>query len=146
MKKHNWLIVVTLLLMAACKTNAGGAFTWKEDGAVTGSSGKELQLDVQGIYDSLDYAGFNYLAGFKVDKEGNNYPYIAQVSDDLLSITYWPFEQIPNDIFIYKTSVHMATMNGQVYVLKNGAWNLSKKQFPRESHVVYSDNQDNLIL
>lgn len=146
MKKYNWLLIIMLIQMAACNTNAGGSFTWKENGVVTSSSGKEIQLDIQGVYDSLDYAGFNYLAGFKKDKEGNNYPYIAQVSDDLLSITYWPFGQIPNDIFIYKTNVHMATMSGHVYMLKNVTWNLSKEHFPRESHVVYSDNQDNAIL
>lgn len=146
MKKYNWLLVATLLLIAACQTNAGGSLTWKENGVVTNSDSKKIQLDIQGIYDSLNYAGFNYMAGFKVDGEGNNYPHIARVSGDLSSVTYWPFEQIPNDIYIYKALIHVTTMNGQVYSLQDGKWNLTQQRFPRESHVVYSDQQYKLVI
>lgn len=145
MKIYNWLLV-TLLFTTACQINASGAPTWKTDGVVTSSRGKSVQLDIQGIYDGLNYKGFSYMAGFKVDGEGNNYPHIAQVSDDLSSLTYWPFEQIPNDIFVYKALIHVATMNGQVYSLQNEKWNLTQQQFPRESHVVYSDQQDKLVI
>lgn len=146
MKKYNWIISTALVLLAACNTNANGQLTWNEDGSVIGSTGKKSHLDIQGIYDSLEYKGASYLAGFKIDKEGNNFPYIAQVPNDLSSTQYWAFERIPNDIFIYKETVHVIAMDGEVYELKDRKWNLIDKKFPRESQIVYSDHKDSLIV
>lgn len=146
MKKYNWIISTALVLLNACNTNANGQLTWKEDGSVIGSTGKKSHLDIQGIYDSLEYKGISYLAGFKIDNDGNNFPYIAQVLNDLSSTQYWAFERIPNDIFIYKETVHVIAMDGEVYGLKDGKWNLIGKKFPRESQIVYSDYKDNLIV
>ncbi len=120
MKKYNWIISTALVLLTACNTNAHGQLTWKEDGSVIGSTGKKSNLNIQGIYDSLEYQGISYLAGFKIDKDGNNFPYIAQVPNDLSSTQYWAFEYIPNDIFIYKEAVHVIAMDGEVYGLKDG--------------------------
>ena len=146
MKKYNWIIAATLLLLTACQTNATGSFKWAEDGVVTGVDGKKLLLEIQGVYDNLSYAGENYFAGFKIDKEGNNYPYIVQIGNDLSSIKYWPFDQIPNDIFIYKEKIHVTSMDGQVYSLQDGKWTLTDKKFPHETQIVYSDNKENLVL
>lgn len=146
MKKYHWIISTALVLLTACNTNANGQLTWKEDGSVIGSTGKKSNLDIQGIYDSLEYQGISYLAGFKIDKDGNNFPYIAQVPNDLSSTQYWAFERIPNDIFIYKETVHVIAMDGEVYELKEGKWDLINKQFPRESQIVYSDHKESLIV
>lgn len=120
MKKYNRTLSTVFLLLTACNTNANGQLTWKEDGSVIGSTGKKSNLDIQGIYDGLEHKGISYLAGFKIDKDGNNFPYIAQVSNDLSSTQYWAFEHIPNDIFIYKETVHVIAMDGEVYGLKDG--------------------------
>jgi hypothetical protein len=146
MKKFNWIISTALVFLTACNTNANGPITWKEDGSVLGNNGKKMHLEIQGIYDSLEYADVSYLAGFKIDKEGNNFPHIAQVRNDLSSVQYWAFEHIPNDIFIYKETVHVITMDGEIYSLKGGRWNVIDKKFPRESQIVYSDNKENLIV
>ena len=146
MKKYNWIAAATLLLFTACQTNATGSFKWAEGGVVTGVDGKKMQLDIQGVYDNLSYAGANYLAGFKIDKEGNNYPHIVQVRDDLSAVKYWPFEHIPNDIFIYQEKIHAITTDGQVYTLQDERWNPSDKKFPRESQVVYSDYKNDLVV
>ena len=146
MKKYNWIIATALALLIAGNANANGQLTWTEDGSVTGNTGKKLQLEIQGVYDSLEYNGASYLAGFKIDKDGNNSPCIAQVSNDLSSTQYWAFEPIPNDIFVHKETAHAITMDGEVYELKGGKWNLTNKQFPRESQIVYSNHKDNLIV
>lgn len=146
MKKYNWIVAATLLLLTACQTNANGSLTLGEDGTVTGADGKKLQLDIQGVYDSLNYGGLHYFAGFKIDGEGTNYPYIARVGGDVSAINYWSFEKIPNDIFVYQKNVHVVTTGGQVYSLEKGEWNLIKLNFPKDAQVVFSDNNSNLII
>ena len=146
MKKYSWIVLATLLLSTACQTNAIGSLKWSEDGVMTGLDGKKLKLDIQGIYDDLSYLGANYFAGFKIDKEGNNYPTIVQVPSDLSSVKYWPFEYIPNDIFIHQEKVHVITTDGQFYVLQDEKWNLIDKKFPRESQAVYSDYKNDLVV
>ena len=146
MKQYNWIVVASLLLLTACQTSANGSFKWAENGVVTSAGGNNLQLDIQGIYDNLNYAGTNYFAGFKIDKEGDNHPHIVQVRDDLSSVKYWPFDRIPNDIFVYQEKVHVLTTDGQAYALQNEQWTLIDKKFPRESQVVYSDNKNDLVI
>jgi len=146
MKQYNWIFAAALLLLTACQTNATDSLKWAEDGVVTGMDGKKLQLDILGVYDNLSYAGQNYFAGFKIDKEGNNYPHIVRVRDDLSSVKYWPFEHIPNDIFIYQEKVHAVTTDGQVYTLQDEKWNPIDKKFPRDSQVVYSDYKNDLVV
>lgn len=146
MKKYNWTLALLLLTLAACQTNAKKMLIWKEDGTIEGVTGKKIQLEIQGIYDSLDYAGVSYLAGFKIDSEGNNFPHIVQIQNDLSSIQYWSFEHIPSDIFLYKNAVHITTTNGQVYSLENKKWNLIDVKFPREPQVVYSGQNSELVI
>lgn len=146
MKKNNWVAAATLLLLTACQNNASGSLTLGEDGTVTGADGKKLQLDIQSIYDNLNYDGLNYFAGFKIDEEGTNHPYIARVGGDVSVVNYWSFEKIPNDIFVYQKNVHLVTTDGHVYSFEKGEWNLIKLTFPKDSQVVFSDDNSNLII
>ena len=146
LKQYNWIFAAVLPLLTACQTSSTDSLKWAEDGVVTSMDDKKLQLDILGVYDNLSYAGQNYFAGFKIDKEGNNYPHIVRVGDDLSSVKYWPFEHIPNDIFIYQEKVHAVTTDGQVHTLQDEKWNPSDKKFPRESQVVYSDYKNDLVV
>ncbi len=110
------------------------------------TSGKKIQLDIQGIYDSLDYAGDTYLAGFKIDEEGNNSPTIAKVNNTTAAVTYWPFEGIPNDIFVHEDKAHTIITDGQVYMLQGEKWKLTAKKYPRESQIIYSDHKKELVI
>lgn len=146
MRKYKVFSAVALLLLTACKTNADASPIWREDGLVTSADGKQQQLDIIGIYDALNYEGSIYLAGFKIDKEGTNYPHIAKINSDISAINYWPFEKIPNDIFVYQKNIHSVSTDGEVYKLENSDWHLTELTFPPDSHVVYSDNNTNLIV
>lgn len=145
-KKSNVFVVLALLLLTACKTNANVSPVSQDDGLVTSADGKKIQLEIQGIYDALDYEGFAYLAGFKIDKEGTTYPYIAKISSDLSAVNYWLFAKIPNDIFVYQKNIHSVSSDGEVYKLENSDWNLTELKFPPDSQVIYSDNNTNLIV
>ncbi len=146
MKQYKFIGALALFLLTACKTNADVSLAWREDGLVTSADGKKIQLEIQGIYDALNYGGNAYLAGFKIDKEGTNYPYIAKISSDLSAIKYWPFESIQNDIFVYQKKIHSVSMDGEVYKMENNDWHLTELTFPPDSQVVYSDNNTNLIV
>lgn len=146
MKKYKIFGAVLMLLLAACKTNADDFPTWKEDGVISNADGKQVQIDMRGIYDALQYAGFTYLAGFKIDKDGTNYPQIAKASNDLSQLHYWGFEKIPNDIFVYQSKIHFVTTDGEVYRLEKDQWQLMQLAFPPDSHIVYSDNNANIIV
>lgn len=146
MRKYKVFSAVALLLLTACKTNADVSPIWREDGLVTSADGKHQQLDIMGIYDVLSYEGSTYLAGFKIDKEGTNHPHIAKIPNDLSAISYWSFEKIPNDIFIYQKNIHSVSTDGEVYKLKKNDWHLTSLMFPPDSQVVYSDNYSNLIV
>jgi len=138
--------IAALLLFTAYKTNANTALHWKPDGLVTTIDSKKIRLEILGIYDALHYEDSTYLAGFKIDKDGINYPHIAKINSDLSAINYWPFEKIPNDIFVYQKNIHSVSTDGEVYKLENSDWHLTELTFPPDSHVVYSDNNTNLIV
>lgn len=146
MKNYNFFTAAALLVLAACQTNAYNSLVWQADGLVTRSDGKQRQLDILGIYDSLSYNGFTYLAGFKIDNEGTNYPKIVRVGNDLSAVNYWAFEKIPNDIFVYREAVHLVSTDGGVFELKNGEWQLTSLTLPPDAQIVYSDNNSNLVV
>jgi hypothetical protein len=146
MKKYNWIPVIALAFLCACQTNANNYAAWKADGSVLTTGGKKIQLDIQGIYDSLDYAGDAYLAGFKIDEEGSNSPTIARVNNTTAAVTYWPFEGIPNDIFVHEEKAHAIITDGQVYMLQGEQWELTAKRYPRESQIIYSDHKKELVI
>lgn len=147
-RKFSYFSSLMVLAISACAASASAPITWKADGHVVSSSGKQLQLQLQvtGIYDELHYAGATYLAGFKIDAHGNNLPQLVQVGSDLAQINYWGFEKIPNDIFVYQLKVHMVDTEGSVYRLDNNTWQLTDLHFPAEAQVVYSDNNSQLIV
>lgn len=150
MKRYAWLIATALQLITICQSNAGGTLTpiptWKENGEITQPNGEKIQLDIQSIYNGFNYAGSQYVIGFKMDEEQNNHPYIVRINNDSSSITYWPFNKIPNDIFLQKDTINTITTDGKVYALKNEQWILTEHRYPSDSHVIYSDNAEKTIL
>lgn len=146
MKKFKYFGVVILLAVTACTTNANNPVIWMVDGHIANSAGIQKQLEITGIYDSLNYQGVTYLAGFKIDKDGTNLPQLVGTDTSLSDIHYWEFEKIPNDIFVYQKTAHVVDTDGGIYRLKKGAWQLAPETFPPDSQVVYSDNNVDVIV
>lgn len=146
MKKYNLFCAAIITALAACAINAEPTVTWNENGQVTNSAGHQLQLQITGIYDSLSYRGDTYLAGFKINKNGDNVPTIAQVNNLLTQINYWDFAKIPNDIFAYQNQIHFVDTNGGVYQLGKSSWHATPLVLPPGAQVVNSDNNSQLIV
>jgi hypothetical protein len=146
MKKFKHFGVAILLAVTACTTSANNPVMWKADGHVANSAGIQKQLEITGIYDSLNYQGVTYLVGFKIDKDGTNHPQLVGADTSLSDIRYWEFEKIPNDIFVYQKTVHIVDADGGIYRLEKEVWQLTPETFPPDSQVVYSDNNADLIV
>lgn len=146
MKKFNYFSLVALLLIASCKASEGTSVSWRPDGYVNNSEGKEQRLEITGVFDSLNYEGTTYLTGFKIDKDGINYPQIASIDSSVSKVVYWQVEKIPSDLFLYKNSVHFTDVDGDVYQLVSGTWQQTDMHFPPESQIVYSDNHTELVV
>lgn len=146
MRKFSYYGFAALFFLTACQSNADSSIDWNEAGKVVSSLGKELQLEITGIYDHANFSTDSFLAGFKIDEEGNNIPQIARISNDLSKIKYWSFNVIPNDIFPYQKAIQFVTTDGQVYKMEQDSWNLTQLKFPPESLVVYSDEKEDLVI
>lgn len=148
MKKFNLALSLTISLfyIGSCHAQPIGKVRWQEDGRVFSAEGKKTVLDMQNVYDGVEYKGKTYVIGFKIDKDGVNTPYIAEVSADLLGIRYWPFNSIINDIFIYKNSVYINDTAGKVFAFNGGSWQPSDLAFPENAKVVYGDGLSRLVI
>lgn len=146
MKKFNLIWVIGIFFLNACQLNAEPSISWKADGTVKSSAGKFEQLEITGIYAQATLADNLFLAGFKLDSEGNNTPEIARVSSDLSNIKYWALPYIANDIFAYQQSAHLVATNGDVFKLEQDFWVKTELTFPADARAVYSDGKDDLII
>lgn len=146
MKEFKYFGAAILLAVTACKTSASNSVIWKADGHIANNAGIQKKLEITGIYDSLNFQGVTYLAGFRIDKDGTNYPQLVSTDVTLSNVSYWGFEKIPNDIFVYQKVVHIVDTDGGIYRLEKGAWQLTPTTFPPESQVVYSDNNNDAII
>ena len=135
-----------VFFLGACQSNADSGIKWSASGALIGAQGKKLQLEISGIYETLQFEGDTYFAGFKIDSEGDNLPEVARVNSDLSQSKYWSFGFIPNDLFVYRNGLHLVTTNGEVYKLDQEAWVPAGLTFPAEAKAVYSDQKDDLLV
>lgn len=148
MKKFRALVGIFCLIAmtASCQSVAPAEPHWHEDGRIESSSDETIQLDLQNLYGELRYQHKTYLLGFRIDAEGINTPYVAEVSDDLKSIRYWPFTGILNDLFLLDGRVSVNDMSGRVYQLGEKSWETADLSFPNDAYVIYSDNKESLIV
>lgn len=146
MKKYKLILSSFIVFLISCEIVGHNELNWYPNGEVKSSNGKTFQLDLQNIYKAFSAEGMTYLAGFKIDKDGNNDPYLVAIENDSLSVEYWPFRTITNDIFLYKDTLHVNSIEGNVMQYINGHWVNSNLSFPSQSVVSYSDSKNHLVV
>ena len=148
MKKFNFLssFLITCFLISSCQANTTNEVKWSEDGKITVPNGKKISLEIQSAYDGLTYLDKTYIAGFKIDKDGNNFPYIVVISHDLSTINYYKFDGIINDIFVHKNAIYANDNSGKVFSFDGKQWPETALVFPVDSFVAYSDNSAELVV
>ena len=136
-------LIFFICIASNCRAND---IQWSEDGEITTSNGKKISLEIQGAYDGLTYLDKTYIAGFKIDKDGNNFPYIVVISHDLSTINYYKFDGIINDIFVHKNAIYANDNSGKVFSFDGKQWPENSMIFPADSFVAYSDNAAELVV
>jgi hypothetical protein len=140
------LFFFTISIFSVCFANPPISKKWYEDGRIVSSTGKKVQLDLQNVYDGLEYRNKTYIVGFKINSDGINTPQIAEVSEDLKEIQYWTFDSIINDVFVYKRSIYANNIAGKVFELTGDSWKEANLSFPENSQVVFSDGMEQLVV
>lgn len=140
------LFFFTISIFSICLANPSISKKWYEDGRIISSTGKKAQLDLQNVYDGLEYQNKTYIVGFKINGDGINTPQIVEVSEDLKEIQYWTFDSIINDVFVYKRSIYANNIAGRVFELAGGSWKEANLSFPENSQVVFSDGMEQLVV
>ena len=138
--------VFLIMMQASCYANQSDELTWSFDGSVVNTKSNRIKLKMQNIYAGLTYSKKLYVIGFQIDNSGTNNPTVSEITSDMLSTTYWSFDQILADIFIYQNKLHINTMNGETFYLKDNQWKKGNLNFPPDSNIIYSDNKEQLVI
>lgn len=138
--------LIAVILYSALQGHADSLINWKADGQLSSAQGKQIQLDITGIYNHASFANHMFFAGFRIDAEGNNFPIIARVNHKLTQVKYWPLLEVPSDLFVYQQSLHLVTTEGDVFKLDHDFWQLTELRLPPNSKAIYSDENENLVI
>ena len=144
--RHLFAAAIILSAFNTCFADQTPSVIWHEDGRVVSGSGQAIQLNLHNLYDGLAFDNKLYVIGFFINSDGINILRIAEVSEELGTVDYWTFEHIISDIFAYHNSIHINDTDGQVFKLSGAAWQKSDLIFPANSQVVFSDNDDKLVV
>ena len=135
MKKFKLLIFILLSLysLSGC---AAPALAWKPDGTVSLGSNK-INTHLDNTYASFNTNQGLFLAGFKIDKQGINTPYIAYVNTEL-KLSTWVTNEPVNQFFQYQDKIHAVDMAGFVSIYSIDHWEQQTYALKPLSIVVYS--------
>lgn len=134
------------LSITACMANQASDIKWKPNGEVVAPDGKTQSLEIQSAYDGVTHLDRTYILGFKINKEGINFPTLVVVSSNLAVVKYWAFENILSGVFIYKNKIHVNDMRGDVFILENEKWQKSDFVLPSRGKVIFSDKNNQIIV
>jgi len=133
------LSVSSLILFASCSASGTSPLTWKHDGSVFDINKNTVKLDMQNVYAGYEFNNELYVIGYKIDKEGINYPAAARISSNLKNAKSWLFESDLQDIFVVNNKIHISDAEGAVFLLDDLIWKLSKIKLKPDSKVIVSN-------
>src|SRR6266536_1827211 len=104
------VMAVTIVLLAfwpspVCADNLP-AVTWTGDGRVF-RAGRSVRTELQSVSVAHPTADGIYLAGYKIDAKGVNYPRLIYVSGDLRTTKSWPFAESIAQVFSFRGGLHV---------------------------------------
>ncbi len=133
-KKLLIFLLVCLLPFPAC---LGEGLQWRQDGSISLDQ-HVIQTQLQNVYEALAVNDGIFLAGYKIDKAGANYPCIAFVDKKLDEPHYWPQSIDPKQFFEFDHRVHLLNVEGKVFVFAKEAWQPAAFSLKPNSMVVHS--------
>ncbi|AZZ91984.1 hypothetical protein EUZ85_15085 [Hahella sp. KA22] len=125
------------LSLTAC---AQQSFDWRYDGSVV-SNGVTISTELQNAYSAFETPNGIYLAGFKIDKDSVNYPYIVFVGSSLKEKRSWPLTAMVEQFFEYESDLYIVDSEGSAFQLDGNDWKLTDLTFKPDS-IIVSTSQD----
>lgn len=138
MKNIKFIIVVLcfLLPLPACSNQAP---KWQHDGTVSFGD-VNIKTGLQNVYSALIVPGGVFLAGYKIDKQGVNYPYTVYVDEVSKGVKLWQQNKDVKDFFLYQEKAHFVDVEGGVQVYSDKAWHKAGFNLKPGSVVVLSED------
>lgn len=127
-------ISFSIAFLLAC-TSTG--ISWQHDGLII-SGGVEYRTKFDNVYTTLLTDEGIHLAGYTIDKEGNNFPLSAFFDKQLKEINYWPHETPVNGFFKFKQQYFSLNENGKVRKFEGHYWKDASFNLEMDSVVIYS--------
>ncbi len=131
---------------SSCNATQFEHLKWNVDGSIHNSNNKQISLELENIYSGINYSNKLYVVGFKIDHQGINHPTLVEISSDMGTTKYWPFEQPLATLFVYKNKLHTNNMSGDSFSLDQNNWNKTDLKLPTNSSIVYSNNKEHLVI
>ena len=112
---------------------------WQYDGTISCGNYK-IKTELQNVYSGLPVRDGIYLAGFKIDENGVNHPWIVFADKKLTDIKYWPQQSPVKHFFEYKKLVNFVNRSGEIHYFDGGIWHRSDLSLKPGSIIIFSDN------
>ncbi len=139
MKNIKKLLIVLLVCLLPFPACLGEGLQWRHDGSVSHGQ-RVIQTQLQSIYEALAVNDGIFLAGYKIDKVGVNYPYIAFVDQKLEEPRYWAQSADPKQFFEFDHRVHLLDVEGTLFFFEKEEWRQAAFSLKPDSIVVHSSN------
>ena len=132
--KNYLLPLFCLFLFSAC---ANTQLQWSYDVSVNRGA-NVLKTELQNFFAALAVDNGLFLAGYKIDERGINYPYIVYVDSNMNHVKYWEQPSGLKQFFQYQDRTYFLDENGVTSFYENDNWLKSDFIFKPDSIIIYS--------
>ncbi|WLQ17002.1 hypothetical protein O5O45_13870 [Hahella aquimaris] len=136
------IFVLASLLAFPFSVCAQTVFSWRHDGVVV-NQGQTLQTELQNAYTGFETDEGLYLAGFKIDRKGENFPFVVFISRNLERVNSWPLETMASQFFEYQQKLYVLDVEGKAFQFDGTDWKPSGLTFKPDSIIISAG--ENLI-
>ncbi|BFM11051.1 hypothetical protein R50072_12040 [Simiduia litorea] len=129
------LILFTLIITSGCSS---AQTAWNTDGSFT-KNGHRIDTSLDNSYLGFESEHGLFVAGYKIDPNGENIPYIVLLESNKATPSEWGIDDSALQFFEHKGAVQLATYRGGHYVFTNAGWHKGELVFKKNS-LILSDH------
>ncbi|WDE11388.1 hypothetical protein [Thalassomonas haliotis] len=130
-------LIILGLWLNACAIVEESKLQWRYDGRVFSPS-TETKTVLNNAYYAFDSPQGLYLAGFKIDSNNINHPYLVFINKQLSEQIQWPQQQPVEQLFFYKKQLYLLDETGKTQVKAGKDWQEHPLTFTANSKVITS--------
>lgn len=130
-------LIVLWFWLSACTVVEKSKLQWRYNGSVFSSSA-EVKTSLDNAYYAFDSPQGLYLAGFKIDNNNINHPYLVFISKQLKEQTQWRQTQAVEQLFFYKEQLYLLDESGNTQIKIAKGWQEHPLTFTANSKLITS--------